>query len=111
MHRQSDTLHTNIAQHVQIARFFQAANGDNKAAPAAQLSKLKTLLPHSINDWHEALDVLDEQLVSVLTPRLRFLHPPQDLILFPSNWHEMSCGEIWRCVGKRSKERPAMLPT
>ncbi|KAI7280983.1 hypothetical protein KC345_g4400 [Hortaea werneckii] len=46
----------------QTARLYKSARDPNKAAPVAQATKLKRMLPDSIRNFHEALDELEDEL-------------------------------------------------
>ena len=63
------TLVTDTHQLEQTGRLFAAANQPTPEAALARASRLKQQLPVSNNRFHQALDVLDERLVSlVATP-------------------------------------------
>jgi hypothetical protein len=50
----------------QMGRVFVAANENPKTAPVVQANKLKEILPGSIENFHEALDQLEHELVCLL---------------------------------------------
>lgn len=54
---------SNSEQLEQTGRLFVAANNTNPEAALARASRLKQQLPVSHNRFHQALDVLDEELV------------------------------------------------
>lgn len=56
---------TDIHQLEQTGRLFAAANQPTPEAALARASRLKQQLPVSNNRFHQALDVLDEKLVSL----------------------------------------------
>jgi len=57
---------TNIYQLEQTGRLFAAANQPTPEAALARASRLKQQLPVSNNRFHQALDVLDKKLVSLV---------------------------------------------
>lgn len=57
---------TDIHQLEQTGRLFAAANQPTPEAALARASRLKQQLPVSNNRFHQALDVLDEKLVSLI---------------------------------------------
>ena len=62
-------IKTDTHQLEQTGRLFAAANQPTPEAALARASRLKQQLPVSNNRFHQALDVLDERLVSlVATP-------------------------------------------
>ena len=66
---------SNMLQLEQTGRLFAAANQSAPEAALARASRLKQQLPVSNNRFHQALDVLDEKLVSIFaisptTPQL-----------------------------------------
>lgn len=64
-------LNSDTRQLEQTGRLFVAANNSTPEAALARASRLKQQLPVSHNRFHQALDVLDEELVrhisSILT--------------------------------------------
>ena len=50
----------------QMGRVFVAANENPKTPPVVQANKLKEILPASIDNFHEALDQLEHELVCLL---------------------------------------------
>lgn len=50
----------------QTARVFSAASKNSKTNSTAQASKLKSLLPESVYRFHDALDQLEDELVSMI---------------------------------------------
>lgn len=63
-----------IPQITQTARLYKSARDPNKAAPVAQATKLKRMLPDSIRNFHEALDELEDELVSLQSDSARQLY-------------------------------------
>ncbi|KAI6911793.1 hypothetical protein KC318_g3865 [Hortaea werneckii] len=58
-----DTLQNELNSVItQTARLYKSARDPNKAAPVAQATKLKRMLPDSIRNFHEALDELEDEL-------------------------------------------------
>ncbi|KAI7086862.1 hypothetical protein KC356_g4698 [Hortaea werneckii] len=58
-----DTLQNELNSVItQTARLYKSARHPNKAAPVAQATKLKRMLPDSIRNFHEALDELEDEL-------------------------------------------------
>lgn len=49
----------------QTGRVLKASNSDQKGLPVAQLSLLRQMLPGSVDRFHNALDQLEDELVSV----------------------------------------------
>lgn len=62
----SMTLKTDTHQLEQTGRLFAAANQPTPEAALARASRLKQQLPVSNNRFHQALDVLDERIVSLV---------------------------------------------
>jgi hypothetical protein len=49
-----------------MGRVFVAANENPENPPVVQANKLKEILPGSIDNFHEALDQLEHELVCLL---------------------------------------------
>jgi hypothetical protein len=78
------------------ANIFKASQPDSKSSPVAHLSQLKHILPGSIDRYHNALDQLEDELVSSILIYLIFSEA------YPcSNWPSWSCDGIWRSVARK----------
>lgn len=47
----------------QTGRIFSASNKNPDATPTAQMTRLKNMLPESMDRFHQALDQLEDELV------------------------------------------------
>lgn len=55
---------TNVLQLEHTGRIFTAARSGGKAAPAVRTSRLKREFPRSVGRFHDALDELQDEIVS-----------------------------------------------
>ena len=57
-------LETDLVQLDCTGKLFAAAHANPKSPPVAQASQLRHVLPSATNRFHEALDQLEEEIVS-----------------------------------------------
>lgn len=55
---------TDVCQLEQAGRVFAAVDTTGKRIPTAQVNKLKQIIPRAQNNFHDALDLLEDELVS-----------------------------------------------
>lgn len=95
----NEILKPDTHQLEQTGRLFAAANQPTPEAALARASRLKQQLPVSNNRFHQALDVLDEKLVS-LVASLKSCNKLTDAAICQSRDPARSCSRAQQRLGR-----------